>query len=109
MTRTISVSEAKNTLSAVLEWAVENDDGIVIQSRGEPKAVIVPYEKYAGYLALEEQARRQAALRELKQLAEEIWARNADLTDPEVDQLAEEITQETFQRMLDEGKIQFES
>jgi len=31
MTRTISVSEAKNTLSAVLEWAVENDDGIVIQ------------------------------------------------------------------------------
>ena len=109
MTRTISVSEAKNTLSAVLEWAVENDDGIVIQSRGEPKAVIVPYANYAGYLALEEQARRQAALRELKQLAEEIWARNADLTDPEVDQLAEEITQETFQRMLDEGKIQFES
>jgi len=43
---TISVSEAKNKLSALLKWAVENQDEVVIESRGRPKAVILPYAEY---------------------------------------------------------------
>ena len=31
MTKVVSVSEAKNSLSAVLDWAVENDDGVIIE------------------------------------------------------------------------------
>lgn len=108
MTRTISVSEAKNTLSAVLEWAVENDDNVVIESRGEPKAAILPYDEYEEYLALKEEARRRDALQQLRELSEQIWAATSDLSDEEVDQLAEEITQETFQRMIREGKVRFQ-
>lgn len=109
MPKTVSVSEAKNQLSAVLDWAVEHGDGVVIESRGEPKAVILSYEEYKEFLALQEQARRREALRQLEQLAERIWARNADLTDEEVEQLAEEISQETIQRMIKEGKVRFQS
>jgi prevent-host-death family protein len=108
MTKTISVSEAKNSLSAILDWAVENDDSVVIASRGEPKAVILPYEGYEEYLALKEQARRREALRQLRELSEKIWASTSELSDDEVDQLAEEISQETFQRMIAEGKVQFQ-
>jgi hypothetical protein len=54
-----------------------------------------------------EDVRRREVLRQLEALAEEIWARNADLTPEEVEQLADEISREAIQRMVDEGKIVF--
>lgn len=109
MPKTVSVSEAKNQLSAVLEWAVENGDEVVIESRGEPKGVVLSYAEYQKLLALREQARRKEALRQLEVLAEQIWAGTADLSVEEVEQLAEEISQETMQRMIKEGKVRFQS
>lgn len=109
MPKTISVSEAKNQLSAVLDWAVENGDEVVIESRGEPKVAILSYAEYQEFLAFKEQARRKEALRQLEELAERMWARNADLSDEEVEELAEEISQETIQRMIKEGKVRFQS
>jgi len=96
MPKTISVSEAKNQLSAVLDWAVENGDEVVIESRGEPKVAILSYAEYQEFLAFREQARRKEALRQLEELAERMWAQNADLSDEEVEELAEEISQETI-------------
>ena len=109
MPKTISVSEAKNQLSAVMDWAVENGDEVVIESRGEPKAAILSYAEYQEFLAFKEQARRKEALRQLDELAQRMWARNADLSDEEVEELAEEISQETIQRMIKEGKVRFQS
>ena len=109
MPKTISVSEAKNQLSAVLDWAVENGDEVVIESRGEPKVAILSYAEYQEFLAFKELARRKEALRQLDELAQRMWARNADLSDEEVEELAEEISQETIQRMIKEGKVRFQS
>jgi prevent-host-death family protein len=109
MLKTVSVSEAKNRLSAIMEWAVENPDGVIVESRGEPKVAILSYAEYQQFLALREQARRQEAFRRLEELADIISARNADLTDEEVEELADEISRETIQRMVDQGKIVFES
>lgn len=108
MTKTVSVSEAKNTLSAVLDWAVENNDGVVIESRGEPKAVILPYDEYEEYLALREKARRQEALRKLDALAERMRARNADLSPDEANAIADDLMRETIERMIREDKVRFE-
>ena len=109
MPKIVSVSEAKNQLSAVMDWAVENGDEVVIESRGEPKVAILSYAEYQEFLAFKEQARRKEALRQLEELAERMWARNADLSDEEVEELAEEISQETIQRMIKEGKVRFQS
>lgn len=109
MPKTVSVSEAKNQLSAVMDWAVENGDEVVIESRGEPKVAILSYAEYQEFLAFKEQARRKEALRQLEELAERMWARNANLSDEEVEELAEEISQETIQRMIKEGKVRFQS
>lgn len=109
MPKTVSVSEAKNQLSAVMDWAVENSDEVVIESRGEPKVAILSYEEYQEFLALREQARRREALRQLEELAERMQVRNADLSAEEVEQLADEITSETMRRMEAEGKIKFQS
>lgn len=109
MPKTVSVSEAKNQLSAVMDWAVENSDEVVIESRGEPKVVILSFAEYQEFRAFREKERRREALRQLEELAERMWARNSDLSDEEVEELAEEISQETIQRMVKEGKVRFQS
>lgn len=109
MPRTVSVSEAKNQLSAVLDWVVENGHEVVIESRGEPKVAILSYAEYREFLAFREQTRRKNALRQLEELAQRMQARNADLSAKEVEQLADEITSETLQRMEAEGQISFQS
>ena len=109
MPKTVSVSEAKNKLSAMLQWAVEQGDEIVVESRGEPKAVILPYGEYEELLLFREKTRRRAALKQLETLAGQMQARNADLSPEEAEQLAEEISQETVERMVEEGKVRFQS
>ena len=109
MPKTVSVSEAKNQLSAMMDWAVESGEQVVIESRGEPKVAILSYAEYQKFLVLKEQERRREALRQLEILAEQIWAQSADLGDEEAEQLAEEISQETVQRMIKEGKVRFQS
>lgn len=108
MPKTVSVSEAKNKLSAMLQWAVEQGDEIVVESRGEPKAVILPYEEYEELLLFREKTRRHAALQQLEALAARVQTRNADLGPEEAEELAEEISQETLQRMVKEGKVRFQ-
>lgn len=62
-----------------------------------------------GVLTLLEQARRREAFRQLEALAERIRARNTDLTSEEAEQLADEISRETIQRMMVDGMIRFRS
>lgn len=108
MKKRVSVSEAKNQLSAVMDWAVENPDGVIVECHGRPKAAIVSYDEYQQLLTLREQERRREALRELQELAERMRARNADLTKEEADEIADELTRETLERMVREGEIKYE-
>ncbi len=107
MPKTISVSEAKNKLSAMLEWAVENQDEVVVESRGRPKAVILSYSEYEMFQQLRERERRQTVLQRLQQLAAANQALNQDLTPEEAEELADEATRETITRMEAEGKVSF--
>lgn len=109
MPMTVTVSEAKEKFSSLLHWTVDNSDVVIIESRGTPKVFILSFAEYQAFLAFREQSRRKEALRQLEELTERIWARNADLTSEEVEQLADEISSETIQRMIDEGKISFQS
>lgn len=109
MPKTVSVSEAKNQLSAVIDWAVDNGDEVIVESRGEPKIVMLPYQDYQEFLTFRELSRRREVLRQLEELAEQIWSQTADLNVEEAGQLAEEVSQETMQRMIKEGKVRFQS
>jgi prevent-host-death family protein len=107
MPKTISVSEAKNKLSAMLKWAVENQDEVVVESRGRPKAVILPYAEYEMFQLLREKERRQVALQRLQELAAANQALNQDLTPEEAEEIADEVTRETIERMAAEDKVTF--
>lgn len=109
MPKTISVSEAKNKLSAVLDWTVDEQDEVIVESRGRPKAVIVSYDEYEKLLVLREAAERQAALQRLEAIAARIQEQNKDLDAERAEELADEISRETIGRMADEGKVDFQS
>ena len=107
MPKTVSVSEAKNNLSAMLKWAVENQDEVVVESRGRPKAVIMPYAEYEIVQSLREKERRHAALQRMQELAAANQELNQDLTPEEAENLADEVTRKAVERLAAEDKVSF--
>lgn len=109
MNRAVSVSQAREQLSAVLRWTRENGDDVIIENRGRAEAVIISVSDYELLQSAREQQRRSTLMAELTALAEEVRAQNRDLSEAEADAIAEEISQDAIQSLVDKGKIRFES
>jgi prevent-host-death family protein len=107
MARTISASEAKNRLGALIGWVLENRDEVIVESRGEPKVVLMPYGEYEEIQKIKEQVRRRQALAKLEKLRDRVRQRNEKLNEEEAQALADRFTQEVVAEMIKEGKIQF--
>jgi prevent-host-death family protein len=108
MTRSVSATEAKAKLGDLMKWAVKTGDDVIIQSRGYPQVVIVPFKEYEEMQQLKERARRAAAIAELHKIALEMQARNADLTPDEANALADEITRAAINQLVEKGEVRFE-
>ena len=107
MPRTVSASQAKTQFGSIIKWAIDAKDNVIIESYGQPKAVIVPFEVYEQMVELREKARREEALARLERLGEKVRARNSDLTEEQGDSLAGRFSRETIGEMADEGKISY--
>ena len=108
MPRTVSASEAKTRFGSILKWAVESQDDVIVESYGEPKVVIVPFQEYERFVKLREEARRMEALARLEDLGERIRARNRDLSKRQADSLADRFAREVVEEMAEEGKIAYQ-
>ena len=107
MPRTISATEAKNKLGEVMGWVRDTHDEVIIESRGEPKAVIMSYQEYEKLKEVKEQQRRAEILARLEQLREQVSARTTDLNEEQALELADRVVRETIDEMVAEGKIRF--
>jgi len=107
MPKTVSATEAKNRLGAIIGWVLQNKDEVIVESRGEPKVVVVPFSEYERLKGIREQVRRQEALAKLEKLREKVRARNQDLSGEEADALADRFSREIIEDMAREGKIKF--
>ncbi|MBI3942896.1 MAG: type II toxin-antitoxin system Phd/YefM family antitoxin [Chloroflexi bacterium] len=107
MSKTISATEAKNKLGSLISWVLEHEDEVIVESRGEPKVVIVPFAEYEAFKQVKEQARRQEALARLEALREQVSARNQDLTPEAGDALADRFSREFVEDLAKKGKIRF--
>jgi prevent-host-death family protein len=97
MARTVSSSEAQNNFGAMMQWAEENSEGVVVERRGKPTAAIISYEEYQTMLQFKEQERKRKAFERMEIVRKRIAARNQDLTTEEAYRLAgfsEEVIQE---------------
>ncbi len=107
MSKTVSASEAKNRLGALISWVLEHKDEVIVESHGEPKVVLLPFEEYAEIQKIKEQVRRRQALAKLEALRNRVRAHNQDLNVPEADVLANRFTREVIEELVKEGKLRF--
>jgi prevent-host-death family protein len=108
MPKAVSASEAKNTFGSVVGWVLANQDAVIVESHGEPTVVILPFTEYERVQVLKERQRREEALATLRRLRDEVSARNQDLTDDEVDELADRATREAIDNLVRKGAVRFE-
>lgn len=108
MPKTVSAREAKNKLGSVVSWVLEHQDDVIVENRGAPTVVIIPYTEYEKVQELKEQERRRQAIERLRKLRDEVMARNQDLTPEEGDALADEIARDAVNSLVEKGKVRFE-
>ena len=105
---TVSASEAKTKFGAIVDWAVESKDDVIVERHGQPKVVIISFEAYQQVLKLREEARRQSALLRLRSLRERVRAHNQDLDEEQAASLAGRFSQEVVTEMADEGQVLYQ-
>ena len=103
-----SVSETRQQLSSFLNLVKGRQEDVVIQNRGKAEAVLIPYADYELLQAARTKRRRQQALEELRQIALEINERNKDMSQEEVERLADEIADEVIENLVKKGKVTFQ-
>lgn len=108
MSRSVSAREAKNRLGALIGWVKEHGDEVIVENRGKPAAVIVSFTEYEKLRALREEARRQEALARLRQVKEQVSARNRDLTEEQALELADRFAHDMVDELAAQGKIRCE-
>jgi len=107
MPKTVSASDAKTRFGEMIAWAGENQDDVIIESRGRPKAVIISFKEYQNVLEQRERARREEILNQLEQLRSKVSSCNQDLSEEDALALGDRFTREVIDEMIAEGKIKY--
>lgn len=108
MQKTVSATEAKAKLSDLMKWAVKTGDSVVVQSRGYPQVVIVPFTEYQALRQAKEDIRRTQVIAQLQEIARETRAANQDLSAEEAEAIAEEISRAAIEQLEAKGRVSFE-
>jgi prevent-host-death family protein len=106
--KAVSVSEAREQFSSFINWTTQNQDDVIIQNRGQAKAVLIPYADYRLLQIAREQQRKKEAIEELKQIAQAVRSRNQIMTSNEAERVADEVTREAIDSLMAQGKVIFE-
>src|SRR5687768_15946246 len=94
MTKTVTATEAKNRLGALMSEVIDSNDAVLIEIRGRPKIALVTVDRLRQFEELERKERHRQALDNLARLNEKIAAQNNDLTEEEAMDLAVEVIRE---------------
>ena len=108
MIRSISSNDAKQRWGSLMSAVSEDGDEVIIALHGRPKVAVISHEEFQAFTALREKARREEALAWLRAVEQRQAGRNADLTEEEIEALADRATHEAFDELAAEGKIVFE-
>lgn len=100
MPKTVTSTEAQNNFGAILQWTDENRDEVVVERRGTPAVVIVPYTEYQEIVRLRREEEKRQALAKIRALRARVQS-SVDVSDPaEVYRaagFAESVVQETLE------------
>jgi prevent-host-death family protein len=98
-TKTVSATDAKNRLGALLADLSNGADAIVIEHHGRPRAVVVTAEEWTALREARDELRRREAWDEIWRIAADFRACNPDLAEEEADKIADELADEAKRRL----------
>ena len=94
MTRTVTATEAKNRLGALMNEVIESNEPVIIELRGRPKIAMITRERLEAIEKLEWEQRYARALATLEEIERSYDGRNDDLSEEEAIELAVEAVRE---------------
>ena len=109
-TKTLPASTVQNNFGAIVKQVRQGKyKEIIVENRGEPIVAIVDMEELQAMREFREQEKRKEALQELRALRDKIQTRNkGQLTDEEVDEIADRFGRDIVDDLEKEGKVRFE-
>jgi prevent-host-death family protein len=108
MTRTVSTTEAKNSLNALMSWAEEHGEAVIVENHGKPRVAIIPAEQLDEFQTLKREAVRREALEWMRQYEAKHGNANSDLSAEDTNELAVEASREIVDDLVAHGTIRFE-
>jgi prevent-host-death family protein len=99
MPRTVTSTEAQNRFASMMQWAKEHREGVVVEVRGQPQAVILSYDDYTEYIRLRKLETQRHFLDTLDEMRAAIQKQGPPLSPEEAYRLAgfsEEVIRETL-------------
>jgi len=109
MPRTVSATKAKVRFGEMVDWAVEHDDDVIVESHGKPKAVIISYKEYQRVQIRREQEWTELSKEQLRILRKRIARQNQDLSREEADAIAHDVSREAIRNLVAEREHRYET
>lgn len=108
MIKTLSSNEVKQKWGAVMGSVSKGEDEIIVESHGKPKVAVISYDEFEAFQVLRRKQRQDQALAEFRAIGELIGDRNKDLSEKQIEELADRFSHEFILDLAKEGKIHFE-
>jgi prevent-host-death family protein len=106
--KTISASELKNSLGAVLREVRQEDEIRVIEQRGVPAAAIISIDDLRLLRDAKKRQRQELLLEEMRQLTARLAERQQGMTPDEADQMVQELSDAVMDAVVEKARHRFE-
>ncbi|HET9662266.1 MAG TPA: type II toxin-antitoxin system Phd/YefM family antitoxin [Thermomicrobiales bacterium] len=108
MEKTISASELKNSLGAVLREVRQDDEIRIIEQRGVPAAAIISIDDLRLLRDAKKRQRQELLLEEYRQLSADLAERQKGMTADEADRLVDELSDAVMDAVVEKARHRFE-
>jgi prevent-host-death family protein len=108
MEKTISASELKNSLGAVLREVRQEDEIRVIEQRGVPAAAIISIDDLRVLREAKKRQRQEQLLEEFRQLSASLAERQKGMTADQADRMVQELSDAVMDAVVERAWHRFE-
>lgn len=108
MARTVTATEAKNRLGALMTEVRKTDEPVIVELRGRPEIAIITAEQLKDFEALKRKRRGEEAFAQLEAMRAMSGDRNKDLSEEEADDMINETIKEVRRDLIQQGVLKFE-
>lgn len=105
MIRTLSSNEAKQQWGSIMNAVGNNGDEVIVESHGKPKVVVIPFDEFEAFQKARKEQIRAEALVKFDALSARLGKRNGDLTQDQIDDLANRFVHEMYEDLVRDDKV----